>query len=50
MVHRVATNDTAFVRTVSRGCEGWGNISSMNMTMGNVELDIHDPGSGCTVD
>jgi len=29
--------------TVSRGREGWGNLSNMNMTMGNVELDIHRP-------
>ena len=28
------------------GVKGGGNISSMNMTMGNVELDIHDPRFG----
>ncbi len=28
------------------GVKGGGNISSMNMTMGNVELDIHEPRFG----
>ena len=46
MFHVAAVNGSAFVRTVSRGVKGGGNISSMNMNMGNVVLDIHEPRFG----